>query len=151
VSNTYILQRPSQTIFYTIERAIKEYRKFGQNQINEKIKDITIDQALVLFFITDQPELSQSEIGDIIFKDNASISRMIELMIKNDYLIRKMNSKDRRKFKLAPSVKGKRVFADLKKIIAKNRETALRDISEIEILQLFQTLNKIINNCQDKI
>jgi DNA-binding MarR family transcriptional regulator len=144
------LERPSQTIFYTIERAIKEYRKFAQNQINEKIKDITIDQALVLFFITDQPELSQSEIGDIIFKDNASISRMIELMIKNDYLVREMNSEDRRKFKLAPSAKGKRVFADLKKIIAKNRETALRHISETEILQLFQTLDQIISNCQEK-
>ena len=145
------MKKPSQTIFYTIERAIKEYRKFAQKQFNDRKKNITIDQSLILFYIFEQSELSQSEIGDLIFKDNASISRMIELMIKNDYLVREMNNEDRRKSNLVPTQKGREVFSDLKNIIANNRETALIDISENEILQLAQTLNKIIANCQVKL
>ncbi|MFI1772729.1 MarR family winged helix-turn-helix transcriptional regulator [Thalassobellus citreus] len=144
------MKNPSQTIFYLIERTIKEYRKFAQKQINDKHKNITIDQALVLFFIIEQPQLSQSEIGELIFKDNASISRMVELMIKNGYLLRETNNVDRRKINLTPTTKGVEIFSDLKKIIAKNREIALQDISEKEIFQLFQTLNKIFTNCQIK-
>ncbi len=146
-----ILKTPIETIFYLLERTSKEYRKFVQRQINCKIEDITFDQSLVLYLIIEKSELSQSEIGSLIFKDNASISRMVELMIKNDYLVREMNKNDRRKYNLTPTQKGKSIHSDLKEITVKNRKMALNDISKKEILQLSHTLNKIMNNCQVKI
>ena len=81
----------TKTVFYTIERAIKEYRKFAQNNIADKVKDITVDQALILFFLEKHPELSQQEIATLVFKDKASVTRMINLMVSKGYIERSIN------------------------------------------------------------
>ncbi|MGK0447845.1 MAG: DNA-binding MarR family transcriptional regulator [Polaribacter sp.] len=145
-----MIELPSRTIFYTIEKAIKEYRRFAQRNLNKTIDKITIDQALLLINKNKHPELSQKELGELMFKDNASVTRMIELMTKRDYLERYVNKKDRRKYNLNITVKGEKILTDLNKIILTNRESALIGITEKEIAQLKNTLNKIINNCHTK-
>jgi DNA-binding MarR family transcriptional regulator len=90
----------------------------------------------------------QNELAQLVFKDNASITRMIELMVKNDYLIRTIHQEDRRKFKLEISPKGKRTIEMIKPIIQINRKTALNGLSLEEINLLEKTLAKIITNCK---
>ena len=53
---------PTKTIFYSIESAIKAYRRFSQKNISKAIDDISIDQSMVLLFIDTYPELTQKEI-----------------------------------------------------------------------------------------
>ena len=137
----------TQTIFYTIERSIKEYRRFAQRNLNKELNNITIDQALVLTFLDEQPELSQNEIADLIFKDNASITRMIDLMTKNGYLKRSVDSKDRRKHILKLTQEGNDRLKVINTIISSNRKSSLKGISREELEQLEQILNKIIINC----
>ena len=79
---------PTQTIFYTIENAIKQYRKISQKRIQEVVNDITIDQALVLTIIEGNPEFTQIDIAELLFKDYASMTRMINLLVKNRHLSR---------------------------------------------------------------
>ena len=141
---------PSQTIFYTIEKTIKEYRRFAQRNLNKTIENITVDQALLLIFKNSYPEISQNELGELMFKDNASVTRMIELMAKKDYLERSINKQDRRKYNLTITDKGEKILTDLNTIILSNRKSALSGISDSEITQLKSTLNKIINNCNSK-
>ena len=138
---------PQQTIFYTIEKAIKSYRKFSQKQLSDVVSGITVDQVLVLTVIESSPDIAQHEIASLLFKDYASITRMIELLVKNEYLTRSINETDRRKFTLKISAKGETTLKQLKPIILKNRTDALEGISNSEVNQLFTTLNKIINNC----
>lgn len=76
------IKNPTGTVLYLIEQAIKEYRKVSQKNISEIVKDITIDQCLVLIILNKDAEISQNELATLIFKDNASITRMIELMVK---------------------------------------------------------------------
>lgn len=140
-------QITTQTIFYSIERAIKEYRRFAQRNLNEKFSDITIDQALVLNFLNEHPELSQNEIADLIFKDNASITRMIELITKRGYLKREVDNRDRRKHIITLTAKGNCLLVDMNEIIQSNRKTSLKNISKTELTQLENTLFKIIANC----
>jgi len=141
---------PSQTIFYTIEKTIKEYRRFAQRNLNKTIENITVDQALLLIFKNSYPEISQKKLGELMFKDNASVTRMIELMAKKDYLERSINKQDRRKYNLTITDKGEKILTDLNTIILSNRKSALSGISDSEITQLKNTLNKIINNCNSK-
>lgn len=141
-------KNPTGTVLYSIEQAIKEYRKLAQNRVSQIIYDITIDQCLILMILENNSTSSQKEIAELIFKDYASITRMIELMVKNDYLIRTVNTSDRRKFNLEITKKGKHSLELLAPIINKNRETALKGLSGLEINQLQTILNKIISNCK---
>lgn len=139
---------PTGTVLYTIEQTIKEYRRISQKNISQIVSDITVDQCLILIILSKEENISQKEIAALIFKDNASITRIIELMVKKDYLKREINGLDRRKFKLEITEKGKKTIDLLSPVIKKNRQTALEGLSPEEIEMLDQLLNKIISNCK---
>ena len=97
---------PQQTIFYSIEKAIKSYRKYAQKQLSDVVSGITIDQMLILTMIEEQPNMAQNKMAELLFKDYASITRMIDLLVKNEYLSRSVNESDRRKHVITISTKG---------------------------------------------
>ncbi len=141
------LEAPHNTVIYTIEKAIKEYRKFGHKNIKKVADDITIDQGLVLIILEQNPDISQKEIAELVFKDYASMTRMIDLMVKKEYLQRAINEVDRRRFTLSISKKGKQTIKKLIPTVKQNRSIALNGLSQKEITQLYSSLNKIIANC----
>jgi len=143
-------KNPTGTVLYLIEQAIKEYRKISQKNISQVIQDITIDQCLVLIILNNNTTSSQKEIAELIFKDYASITRMIELMVKKDYLIRSVNQSDRRKSDLEITEKGKKALKMLSPKIKENRQNALSGLSSLELVQLETLLQKIISNCKAK-
>ena len=141
-------KNPTGTVLYLIEHAIKEYRKVSQKNIAKIVNDITVDQCLVLIILNKDTNVSQNEVASLIFKDNASITRMIELMVKKDYLNRTIHKEDRRKFNLEITEKGKKTIELLNPVVQLNRKTALNGLSLEEINLLDKTLNKIIANCK---
>lgn len=142
------LENPTGTALYSIEKAIKEYRKLAQKNISKVVKGITVDQCLVLIILNENKNISQNELANLVFKDNASITRMIELMVKNEYLTRTIHSEDRRKSNLEITDKGLKTLELIEPIIQLNRQTALNGLSLEEIALLDKTLNKIIINCK---
>lgn len=139
---------PTGTVLYTIEQTIKEYRKISQKNIGKIVNDITVDQCLLLIVLNKNSDYSQKEIAELIFKDNTSITRIIELMVKKEYLTRKINELDRRKFNLEITEKGKKTIELLTPVINKNRQDALKGLSENEIELLDKILIKILSNCK---
>ena len=142
------IKNPTGTVLYLIEQAIKDYRKVSQKNISKIVKDITIDQCLVLIILNKDAKISQNELANLIFKDNASITRMIELMVKKDYLNRTIHKEDRRKFNLEITQKGATTLGLISPIITLNRKTALNGFSLDEIALLDKMLHKIITNCK---
>ncbi|MCI3939001.1 MarR family transcriptional regulator [Chryseobacterium aahli] len=145
-----IQKNPTGTVLYLLEKAIKDYRKLSQKNISKVVKDITVDQCLVLIILSKDEKISQNEIANLIFKDNASITRMIELMVKKDYLNRTVHTEDRRKFNLQITEKGKKTLELISPIVLINRNTALNGFSAEEIELLDKILDKIITNCKLK-
>ncbi len=141
-------KNPTGTVLYSIEQAIKEYRKIAQKNISKIVKDITIDQCLILIILDKDATISQNELAHLIFKDKASITRMIELMVKKEYLIRAIHTEDRRKFNLEITQKGATTLGLISPIITLNRKTALNGFSLDEIALLDKMLHKIITNCK---
>lgn len=137
---------PTHTVLYSIEETIKAYRKLSQKNIVQIVPDITVDQALILLML-EKNDKTQTEIADLIFKDYASMTRMIKLMENKDYLVKTMDDQDKRKTKLEITKKGKETIEKLKPVIRVNRKTALNNVSEEELKQLYNTLKKITQNC----
>ncbi|MFT5169166.1 MAG: MarR family transcriptional regulator for hemolysin [Saprospiraceae bacterium] len=143
------INRLEHTLFYELEKAIKSYRQYAQRNIKTNQIDITIDQWLLLKAIKDNPELSQKEIAGLVFKDYASITRMIELMVQKKYLIRSFHEVDRRRFKIELTAKSEKLYGDLVPIILSNRGVALKGLSEKELSLLSGLLQRITNNCTE--
>ena len=143
-----MIDSPQYTVFYTIEKAIKDYRKFAFKRIQNSFNDITLDQALLIQLLNENPSLSQNQIAKLIFKDNASVTRMIELMVKNKYLKRSVDENDRRKHKIELTDKAKRSIEEMNNIILSNRTVALKGLDSHDIELMKRTLDKIIENCK---
>lgn len=138
---------PTNTVLYSIEETIKAYRKLSQQNISSVVPNITVDQALILIII-DRNDKTQSEIADLVFKDYASMTRIVKLMIDKNYLTKTIDDTDKRKTKLKITKNGKEIIEKINPMIKKNRETALNTISDKELKQLNTILNKITQNCQ---
>ena len=135
-------------IFYSLEKTIKQYRQFAQNFLDQAGLSITIDQWLVLNVIQQFPELGQSEIAERVFKDQASIARIINLLVKKGFLQQTTSQEDRRRTIRELTPKGTQLIKKIAPIVEQYRSTALRGIKEPDIVHLRQTLDAIFSNCQ---
>jgi MarR family transcriptional regulator for hemolysin len=134
-------------LFYSLERSIKSYRQFAQQQLVKKGFEITIDQWLLLKTMHDNPGKTQNQIAQTIFKDFASVTRMVELLVEGKYIIRNPHPTDRRRFHLKLSELAVKLLDNIQLVIENNRRIALNNISEQQILQFQQVLDLIYNNC----
>lgn len=142
------LEKLDNIIFYAIDKSIRTYRNYAQNRLREHGFKITIDQWLIIKSIMENPGISQQELGEKVFKDNASVTRIIELLVKSKYLDRKSNPDDRRKSNLKITASGKKIIEDVQILVLENRQTALHGISEKDLQTMHKVLNRITENCK---
>lgn len=142
------MEKLKDITFYTIDKAIRTYRIYAQKKLKEYGFKITIDQWLVIKSILENPDITQQEIGEMVFKDNASVTRIIDLLVKSEYLERSANLEDRRKSHLKVTYSGKQIIKKVHGLVLENRKNALEGVSLNELDILNKTLNQIIRNCQ---
>ncbi|WP_250253359.1 MarR family transcriptional regulator [Chryseobacterium sp. Marseille-Q3244] len=141
------MEKLNSIIFYNIDKAIRAYRNYAQRQLKASGFTITIDQWLIIKAILENPGITQNEIGDLVFKDNASVTRIIDLMVKSEYIKRHVHSDDRRKTNLEVTDSGKKVIKEVQNIVENNREIALKGVSKDELEMMYSALLKISENC----
>lgn len=144
------MEKLDSIIFYTIDKAIRSYRQYAQKQLKLNGIDVTIDQWLVMKALMEQPKLQQNELSEMVFKDAASVNRMITLLVKNGYMLRKVDKSNRRLTNLSISSKGIQVLNDMDKIIKKNREVALFGLDGIVKEAVMNAMNVISRNTTNK-
>ncbi len=142
------MEKLNEIIFYTMDKSIRTYRIYAQKQLRMKGYKITIDQWLIIRCILENPHITQQEMGEIVFKDNASVTRMIELLVKSGYIIRKPHGSDRRRVLLTVTPQGKKIIEDMHQVVIQNRQVALAGISQEEIMLVNKVLNQVIENCK---
>lgn len=141
------MEKLNSIIFYNIDKAIRSYRNYAQRQLKANGFLITIDQWLIIKAILENPGITQSEIGDLVFKDNASVTRMIDLMVKSEFIVRHIHPEDRRKANLEVTESGKKIIKDVQNLIEINRKTALKGISKSTLEMMNSALLTITENC----
>ena len=142
------MEQLDQIIFYSLEKSIKSYRQFAQKNITKNGFEITIDQWLVLKTIENNAGITQQQIAINVFKDYASITRIIEILVTKNFLERDIHSADRRRFDLSITKLGFETLKRLTPILESNRKQALKGFAQSEIELLKNVLNKISKNCK---
>lgn len=142
------MEKIDEILFYTLEKSIKVYRKFALSQITNKGFNITIDQWLILKTLQENKQLSQNQIAELVFKDVASLTRILELLVKKNFVKRKISVTDRRKFDLVITETGNLMIKNIYPIIIENRKQALKGLNKENITKLKSLLEKMISNCK---
>lgn len=140
------MEKLSDILFYNLDKAIRSYRAYAQKQLKANGYNITIDQWLVIKAILENPGVSQQELAVMVFKDTASVTRIIELLVKAGYMTRDTDPADRRKTILAVNERGIKIIEDVQAVVLKNRAKALEDIEAGALQATNETMKKIIRN-----
>ncbi len=130
------MENIEDVVFYTIDKSIKAYRQFAQKQLKAAGFSVTIDQWLILKNIEEFQELSQQELSHRVFKDSASITRIIDLLVKQGMITREKSEDDRRRNFLTVTTMGMKTLKEIQPVILKNREIALNGIEPRELIIL---------------
>ena len=140
------MEKLSDILFYNIDKAIRSYRAYAQKQLRANGYTITVDQWLVIKAILENPGVLQQELAAMVFKDTASVTRIIELLVKAGYMTRDTDPDDRRKTILTVNDKGIKIIEDVQAVILVNREKALKGISPEALQMTSDAMKKIIEN-----
>ncbi len=107
---------------------------------------ITTEHWGILQSLYEIDGLSQVELSSILSKDKPNITRILDVMEKNDLVVRKSDPDDRRKFLIFLTDKAKEMKNDLLTIARKFRNEIVTKISDSELETYITVLNKMNKN-----
>jgi DNA-binding MarR family transcriptional regulator len=142
------MEKLDSVLFYYIEKAIKTYRQYAQKELKNAGLSITVDQWLTLNCLNENPQITQKELAEAVFKDTASITRIIELLVKAKYIKRTINKEDRRKSNLLITELGLETIAAASVVVEKYRNQALKGIGIAKEDHVKMVMKTIIKNCE---
>ena len=143
-------RRLQDVIFYSLESAAKAYRRFAQARLHAAGIDITIDQWLVLKTIHESADVTLQQVGTAVFKDFASITRIVQLLERDGLLRRKPHPSDGRRSELVLTRSGESLIRKVEPIARANRSRALAGIDAKQVAQVREVLKRIIENCEPR-
>jgi len=142
------MEKLDSVLFYYIEKAIKTYRQFAQKEFKSAGLSITVDQWLTLNCLNENPQITQKELAETVFKDSASITRIIELLVKAKCIKRNINTDDRRKSNLTITDLGLQTIEAASVVVEKYRNQALKGIGIAKEDHVKMVMKTIIKNCE---
>lgn len=138
-------QKLDAVLFFIIEKVHKTARRHSQEEFYKAGYDVTLDQWLVLKKIYDADKINQVELAEALFKDKASITRILDLLLKKK-LVKKTEDIDKRAFNLSLTAAGLQFYTDLLVIVNRLRKQYTDSISVAEQTELKRLLTKMLDN-----
>lgn len=113
---------------------------------NFKSYGVTPEQWGILNQLCEQDGITQKELSERTFKDQPTVTRILDKLEKKGIITRQPSPDDRRAFLVFLTDKGRNLRDELEPIAIKTLEKALNGFTEEEIKQLKALLNRVFNN-----
>ena len=127
-------------------------RGFSTQTFCEKQFGLTPDQYVILSLLIENEEIIyQRQLAEIMFKDRANISRIIDIMQNNGLIEKIPESHGRKIYKLIVTQKGRELKDKVFSTDIDLRQQITKDITREELATTFNTLEKMNRNIRDKV
>jgi DNA-binding MarR family transcriptional regulator len=136
----------NHSIGYQINRTALRLKTELLKHFLEQGFEVTTEQWQVLNQLWENDGLTQKQISKNTFKDYGNISRILNVLQRKGYVIRRNDQKDQRYYRIYLTEKGLSLKEPLISIANGILESAKRGISEENINLLIQVLNQIYDN-----
>ncbi|SEM97904.1 transcriptional regulator, MarR family [Chitinophaga rupis] len=140
--DTYV----SNPSFFKLDATLKKIRNYWQKSFDAQQKDLTVDQWLLLENLYKHKKITHNELARLTSKDITTVSRIIELMVKKDLVLREGATSDRRKVFLQLTPAGIEKYKDVRPLVLEMRKTGWKDLTEKDYMELTRILDVIYSN-----
>ena len=132
--------------YIKIDATIKKIRNYFQKRFDEANLDITVEQWVVLDNAYRNEGITQIELTELVFKDAPTLTRIIDLLVKKDILLRKVFETDRRKFAISVTTKGQETFKKALPIAIEARKLGWNNMSDEDFSHFYRILDTLNDN-----
>ena len=133
---------------FLLERTARRVKQYAQYQFNCQDFGITVDQWAILKNLNLHADLSQKELAEYCGKDQPTLTRIVDLLVRKDLVERRPNPTDRRSFVVHLTPAGKQKITDLSGHVAEIRVKAWKNLNEADFEHLKRILDTIYNNLE---
>jgi DNA-binding MarR family transcriptional regulator len=133
---------------FLLDRTARRVKQYAQRKFKLEDFDITVDQWLILKNLSENELMSQSEMAQILFKDQPTLTRIIDILTKKGYVERVPHPNDRRSFQLVLTQSGAEKVEELKPKVSEIRQKAWENLNEGDFEEFKRILNKIYDNLE---
>lgn len=114
---------------------------------NQKLQEIGLTRGMLHFvvYIGKHENCTESELINVLRFDWGHAQRCIEKLAQDGFIDKKKNEKDKRKYSLSLTPKGKNAFEFSHKVFAQWDEKILSELSDDQKLKLFEILEQMVN------
>lgn len=131
-----------------LDRTARRVKQYAQGQFKLGDYGITVDQWTVLKNLRNGPDLSQKALAELCCKDQPTLTRIVDILVKKGYVERKIHHNDRRSFIVVLSQQGEEKVRELEPKIQSIRMKAWENLGETDFEDLKRILNTIYNNLE---
>lgn len=140
------MDEPYSAYSFLLDRTARKVKQYAQQQFKKMGFNLTVDQWIVLRQLDQHKEMKQNELAAFVFKDNPTLTRIIDLLVEKDLVQRKPHTTDRRCFLVSLTAAGKQKVRALKPQIRDVRLQAWEGLSDRDFSQFKRILNTIYKN-----
>jgi DNA-binding MarR family transcriptional regulator len=133
---------------FLLDRTARRVKQYAQQKFKELKLQITVDQWLLLKHLYENEKMKQNELADILFKDNPTLTRIIDLLCEKGLTIRTIHPTDRRSFHVELTREGKKKVEQIKPKIRHIRLKAWEGLSTRDFTHFKKVLNTIYQNLE---
>lgn len=131
---------------FLLDQTVRLTKLYIQRQLDFLQLNITVEQWTLLKIIEAEGMISQVDLAQCALKDTASITRMLDLLQKKNLIQRSADNSDRRKFLISLTEEGQEMVKKNLQLMNSLWEKTIEGLSEGEINELKQILEKIRRN-----
>lgn len=127
---------------------LDQIHKNWNNKINDLIKSLGITLAEYHFFIVfdEYQTLTCNSISEKMDLSLSRVSRVIDRMVLNDLIIRKMSPSDRRAISLKLSDQGMEIYNTIMQFRFENENSIHQNFDKEKVRELELGLNKVLSS-----
>lgn len=129
-----------------MDKTLRISKKYSLKRLQEEGFDITIDQWVILLRIHEEEQQTQVQLAKAVYKDTASVTRILDLLHGKKLVRRIPNEQDRRKSALTLTEKGKSYVKNAKKVVLSIREEGTQGIAAKDLEIAKNVLKKMAEN-----
>lgn len=140
---------PSNPFVFTLTRLASRYRtELSQTLASKGFADVTPDYWIVLEQLQQEDNITLGQLAQRTNKDNASITRIIGGMERNDLVVRTASASDKRSYLISMSKYARSIFEQLQQIELDVFAKATQGLNPIEVKELIRMMEHLFDRLE---
>lgn len=118
--------------------------------IKENNLNVTTEQWAILNAVHNNPGASQTELARACLKDKTNVTRILDLLVKKEYVCREIDVNDRRVYSISLTETGERVLKQLIGLANQANRSFVAELEKDDYPELVRSL-RVITETIDKL